>query len=77
LQTSVEFLKGIGSFKAELLRKELHISTYGDLLHYFPYRYIDGTQVQNIQSLQPDQEWVQLKGIIMNFNEHGSGFKKG
>jgi ATP-dependent DNA helicase RecG len=76
LQTSVEFLKGIGSFKAELLRKELHISTYGDLLHYFPYRYIDGTQVQNIQSLQPDQEWVQLKGIIMNFNEHGSGFKK-
>ncbi|RQO29980.1 ATP-dependent DNA helicase RecG [Taibaiella sp. KBW10] len=76
LHTSIEFLKGVGSFKAELLRKELNIASYSDLLHHFPYRYIDSTQVQHIKSLQPDQEWVQLRGIIMNLQEHGAGFKK-
>lgn len=76
LQTSVEFLKGVGAFKATLLQKELGIFNFNDLIHYFPYRYLDTTQVQSISSLQPDQEWVQLKGIIMNFQEHGTGFKK-
>lgn len=76
LQTSVEFLKGIGAFKASLLAKELSIHNYNDLLHYFPYRYLDTTQVQSIKSLSSEQEWVQLKGIIMNFQEHGAGFKK-
>ncbi len=76
LQTSVEFLKGIGAFKATLLTKELGIANYNDLLHHFPYRYLDTTEVQQIGALTPDKEWVQLRGIIMNFQEHGTGFKK-
>lgn len=76
LQTAVEFLKGIGTFRAILLQKELGIQNFNDLLQYFPYRYLDTTEVQDIKSLSPEQEWVQLRGIIMNFQEHGTGFKK-
>lgn len=76
LQTPVEFLKGVGAFRATLLHKELGLNNYNDLLHYFPYRYLDTTAVQDIRSLRPEQEWVQLRGILMNFQEHGTGFKK-
>lgn len=76
MQTSVEFIKGIGPLKAKLLEKELEIRNYNDLLLHFPYRYLDAAHVQQIGSIQPDQEWVQLKGIIMNLQEHGSGFKR-
>ncbi|HRP89586.1 MAG TPA: ATP-dependent DNA helicase RecG [Edaphocola sp.] len=76
LQTSVEFIKGIGPLRAKLLEKELGIQNYNDLLLHFPYRYLDATNVQQISSINPDQEWVQLKGIIINLQEHGTGFKK-
>ena len=39
LKTKIEYLKGVGSKKADILRKEINISTYYDLLYYFPYRY--------------------------------------
>lgn len=76
LQTPVEFLKGIGAFKATLLQKDLGLFNFNDVLHYFPYRYLDTTKVQDIKSLNPEQEWVQLRGIIMNLQEQGTGFKK-
>lgn len=76
LDTPVEFLKGVGPLRGELLRKELNIFTFGDLLQHFPLRYIDSAFVQNIGSLSPEQEYVQLQGIITNLSEEGSSFKK-
>lgn len=76
LDTPVEFLKGVGPLRAELLRKELDIHTYGDLLLHFPLRYIDSTRVQNIGSLSPEQDYVQLQGLIVNLSEEGSAFRK-
>jgi ATP-dependent DNA helicase RecG len=46
------------------------------LLEHYPYRYLDSAQVQNIKSIQPHQEYVQLKGILMQIFEEGSGFKR-
>lgn len=76
LDTPVEFLKGVGPFRGELLRKELNIFSYGDLLQHFPLRYIDSTQVQTISALALDQEYVQLQGTIINLSEEGQSFKK-
>lgn len=54
LQTSIEYLKGIGPNRAALLREELGIRTYQDLLHFFPNRYIDRSRFYAVKrSMQP------------------------
>lgn len=64
LETPVEFLKGVGPKRAELLRKELDIHTFGDLIEYFPFRYIDRSRIYKVREIQPDLAYVQLKGTI-------------
>jgi ATP-dependent DNA helicase RecG len=69
LQTSIDYLKGVGPNRASLLRSELGIHTYQDLLHLFPNRYIDRTQFYNINSLQRNNSEVQIVGQITGFKE--------
>lgn len=76
LDTPVEFLKGVGPLRGELLRKELDIHTLRDLLQHFPLRYLDSAQVQHIGALSPEQDYVQLQGTIVNLSEEGKSFKK-
>src|SRR5690606_24880255 len=76
LFTPVEYLKGVGPLRAELLRKELDICVFGDLLQHFPLRYIDSAQIHRIAALSPDQEYVQLRGVITHISEEGKSFKK-
>lgn len=76
LDTPIEFLKGVGPLRGELLRKELGIAVFADLLQHFPYRYIDSGQVQAISQVSPEMEYVQLRGIITNVSEEGQSFKK-
>jgi len=71
LQTSIEFLKGVGSAKAEFLKKELGIFTFADLLFHFPYRHVDRSQVYKIKDINPDLPYIQLKGKITNFRTLG------
>jgi ATP-dependent DNA helicase RecG len=66
----------VGPLRAELLRKELDICVFGDLLQHFPLRYIDSTQIHRIAALSPDQEYVQLRGVITHISEEGKSFKK-
>ncbi|HEX9979010.1 MAG TPA: ATP-dependent DNA helicase RecG [Flavobacterium sp.] len=66
LQTSIEFLKGVGPNRGELLRKELGIRTYGDLLNFYPNRYIDRTRYYKINELQNAAAEVQIIGKILN-----------
>ena len=66
LQTSIEYLKGIGPNRANLLREELGIRTYQDLLHFFPNRYIDRSAFHTINSLPQTNAEVQIKGEIIN-----------
>ena len=64
LQTSIEYLKGIGPNRAALLREELGLRTYQDLLHFFPNRYIDRSRFYPLNQLPQNNAEVQVKGEI-------------
>lgn len=76
LDTPIEFLKGVGPQRAEVLQKELHIFSYRDLLELYPFRYIDKTQFYKINQLKDDLTDVQVIGKIASFREEGTGRKK-
>ncbi|NND53183.1 MAG: ATP-dependent DNA helicase RecG [Flavobacteriaceae bacterium] len=69
LQTPIDYLKGVGPNRADLLRKELGIHTFQDLLNLFPHRYIDRTQYYKISQLQPNSSDVQIIGKITDLHE--------
>tara|TARA_R110002073_G_scaffold138424_2_gene288051 strand:+ start:24784 stop:26886 length:2103 start_codon:yes stop_codon:yes gene_type:complete len=69
LQTPIDYLKGVGPNRADLLRKELGIHTYQDLINLFPNRYIDRTQYYKISQLQQNSAEVQVIGQITNLKE--------
>ena len=71
LETPIDYLKGVGPTRADLLKKELHIFTYGDLLHHYPFCYIDKSIVYKIADLTTDMPFIQLKGQIIKFEEKG------
>ena len=66
LLTPIEYLKGVGPSRGELLRKELGIHKYGDLLNFYPNRYIDRTRYYKINELQNNVAEVQIIGKIIN-----------
>ena len=78
LQTPIEYLKGVGPNRGELLRKELGIRKYGDLLNFFPNRYIDRTRYYKINELQNNAAEVQIVGKIINIKtvEFAKGRKR-
>ena len=76
LNTPIEYLKGVGPQKGDLLRKELGIFCYGDLLLHFPFRYVDKTQFTKIKDFPTNGEAVQCVGRIMQIDIVGEGFKK-
>lgn len=69
LNTPVEYLKGVGPSRAEVLRKELGISTYGELLEHYPYRYVDRSVIHQVRDLRQVTQPVQLKGTITQVQE--------
>ncbi|MFN4763122.1 ATP-dependent DNA helicase RecG [Gillisia sp. Q332] len=66
LQTPIDYLKGVGPNRAALLRTELGIHTYQDLINFFPNRYIDKTRFYKINELQQNTAEVQVVGKIIN-----------
>lgn len=76
LDTELTYLPGIGPKRAELLEKELGLHTFGDLLHYFPYKHIDRTRLFYIHELTADMPFVQVKGEILSYEEEGEGRKR-
>ncbi|MBO6517430.1 MAG: ATP-dependent DNA helicase RecG [Bacteroidia bacterium] len=71
LKTPIEYLKGVGPQRAELLQKELGIFTFFDLLNHFPFRYVDRTRIHKVSELSPDMPHVQLKGVLQNLKVLG------
>jgi len=71
LETAIEYLKGVGPARGELLRKELGIHRYGDLLNLFPNRYIDRTRYYRINELVNSGSEVQVVGKIINLKTVG------
>ena len=66
LQTPIDYLKGVGPNRADLLRKELRIRTFQDLMHLFPNRYIDRTRYYKISEMQQSNAEVQIVGKIVH-----------
>jgi ATP-dependent DNA helicase RecG len=78
LQTPIEYLKGVGPQRGELLRKELGIHRYEDLINFYPNRYIDRTRYYKINELQNNPAEVQIIGKIINIKtvEFGKAKKR-
>ena len=76
LITPIEYLKGVGPQKAELLKKEIGIYTFQDLLEYYPFRYVDRSSFQRISDLLDAVGNVQIKGRIVGLMESGTGRSK-
>ena len=76
LDQDIMYLAGVGPRKKEILSKELNINTFGDLLEYYPYKYVDRTQIYRIAQLQGDMPYVQVKGHILSFEEFDMGPRK-
>jgi ATP-dependent DNA helicase RecG len=72
LQTPIEYLKGVGPQRGELLQKEHGIFTFGDLLHFYPFRYIDRSRFYSVREINEDLPYVQLRGFISRIELQGS-----
>lgn len=76
LETSIEYLKGVGPKRAELLKKGLNIFTFGDLMLHFPFRYVDRTQFYKIAELDADLPYIQIVGEFVQMNTVGENRQK-
>jgi ATP-dependent DNA helicase RecG len=74
--TKLEYLRGVGAQRAQLLGKELGLFTYGDLIQRYPFRYLDRTQFYNVVDLHDDMQFVQVKGVLRGREVIGEGPKK-
>ncbi len=66
LLSPIEYLKGVGPLRADLLKKELNIFTFKDLLEHFPYRHVDRTWVKQIGEINFQTDYVQVKGKLFD-----------
>lgn len=73
LSTDIAHLPAVGSKKAELLNAEAGIYTVDDLLHYYPYKYIDKSKVYKISEIRDASAYIQIKGTIRSFSMAGEG----
>jgi ATP-dependent DNA helicase RecG len=71
LSSPIEYLKGVGPQRADLLKKELGIFTFDDLLNHFPFRHVDKTKVNLVKEITPLTEYIQVAGVLMNFEVIG------
>lgn len=73
LSTEIEFLKGVGPARGKLLREELGIHNFQDLLNYFPFRYVDKSVISTIREIHKGTDYIQLVGKITSVEQ--TGFK--
>jgi len=76
LSTPIEYLKGVGPARADMLKKELQIFTLNDLLFHFPYKHIDRSKIYTINKITDELPYVQLKGKITGFKLVGEKRKQ-
>lgn len=72
LDTPIEYLKGVGPERAKILKSEFDIRTFGDLIRWYPYRYVDRTRFYKTTEITGDLPYVQLRGKILRLQEAGT-----
>ena len=73
LDMDIQFLPGVGPKRASLLQKELGISTLGDLIRFYPFRYIDKSRFITIADARPDMAYIQIKASVMKIELLNNG----
>lgn len=76
LDKDIMYLPGVGPHKKELLVKELGVKSWGDLLAYFPYKYVDRSRIYPIHELTSDMPFVQIRARILSYEEYEMGARK-
>ena len=73
---AITYLPGVGPRRAEILKQEIGVSSYEDLLYYFPYKYIDRSRFYRVNEVTGNMPFIQLKGKIVLFDQIGEGRTK-
>ena len=76
LSQDIMYLPGVGPHRKQLFSKQLGIETWGDLLEYYPYKYIDRSRIYAISEITGDMPFVQLCGKILSFEEFQMSARK-
>jgi ATP-dependent DNA helicase RecG len=76
IDSELKFLKGVGPKRAELFSKELGLNNVGDLIRYYPFRYIDRSKIYKISEIDIAQAFIQLKGRISGFRKEGYKYRQ-
>ncbi|MBQ0023759.1 MAG: ATP-dependent DNA helicase RecG [Prevotellaceae bacterium] len=76
LKQDIKYLQGVGPNRSALLASELGITTVGDLLAYYPYKYVDRSRIYKISDIDGNMPYVQLCGQILSFESFGEGRNK-
>ena len=73
LNSEIQYLSGVGPKRAALLKAELGVETFGDLLHIYPFRYIDRTSITPIRNVRSDLAYVQIQATVVSSTLLGPG----
>ena len=71
LETNIQYLGGVGPKRAELLRRELGIETLSDLIHLYPFRYVDRSGITPIAEARPDLASLQIRARVVSRTLYG------
>ena len=69
----IKFLPGVGPRRRDILEKDINVTTWGQMLEYYPYKYVDRSRIYSIRELSGDMPYVQIKGRILSFEEFITG----
>lgn len=72
----IMYLPGVGPKKADTIKSELQIHSFYDLLHYFPYKYVDRSKLYKICEIDGNMPYIQLRGHILSFEQLGEGRRR-
>jgi ATP-dependent DNA helicase RecG len=72
LENKIEYLKGVGPKRALVLKKELGVETFGDLLNCFPFRHIDKSRIYTVAEIEDESVYYQLVGTVSNLKSYGN-----
>ena len=73
LQQDIQFLPGVGPKRADMLRQELELNTFEDLITYYPFRYVDRSRFYRISEVTSDMPQIQIRGKITGYATAGKG----
>lgn len=73
LAQDIQYLPGVGPSRKKILKGELNIESFGDLLYYFPYKYVDRSRLYRIRELTADMPFVQVRGFILSYETFEMG----